>query len=51
MEPFLTVEPRHLSKRSWSGPARKEWEWWPEFLFIRENPKSGGDEEMLQKNE
>jgi hypothetical protein len=47
MEPLLTVEPRHLSKRSWSGAARKGWGRWPEFLFIHDNPKSGGDEEML----
>jgi hypothetical protein len=42
MELLLTVELGHLSKRSCSGAARKGWGQWPEFLFIDDNPKSGG---------
>jgi len=47
---LLTVEPRHMSKRSRSVAARKEWGRWPEFLFIHDSPQSE-DEEMLRKNE
>ena len=35
------------TSRSWSGAMRDGWGRLPDFVFVYENPKSGGDEEML----
>ena len=45
---LLRAKPRHSSKRSWSGANNEGWGW-PEFLFVHDSPKTGGNEEMSKK--